>query len=116
MNKRVLAAIGSAFAIGIAIWTTVLFSRVDAGEKTAPPLLAPAPAPLGIRVANWSLPRSSDGKSWSLADDARDAKAVVVLFLGTQCPVNNLYAPIFAEMAKKLASKGVVFVGINSNE
>ena len=114
MNKCARALIGSALGIGIAISATMLFSPVDAGEKPAP--TTALPAPLGIRIANWTLPRSSDGKAWSLADEARDAKAVVVLFLGTQCPVNNSYAPILAEMARKYASKGVVFVGVNSNE
>ena len=112
MNKRVLALIGSTLGIGVAIAATLLLSRADADEKPTTSL----PAPLGIRVANWSLPRSGDGKAWSLTEDARNAKVVVVLFLGTQCPVNNSYAPILAEMARKLEAKGVVFVGINSNQ
>ena len=112
MYKCVLAMFGSALAIGVAIAATLLLSRADADEKPATSL----PAPLGIRVASWSLPRSSDGKAWSLTDDSRNAKVVVVLFLGTECPINNSYAPILAEMARKLAAKGVVFVGINSNQ
>jgi mono/diheme cytochrome c family protein len=40
---------------------------------------------------------------------------VVVLFLGTQCPVNNLYLPVVAELHKKYGPRGVVFVGVNSN-
>jgi thiol-disulfide isomerase/thioredoxin len=112
MNKCILALIGSAFVVGIAV-SALLFSRADADDKTP---ASAQPPPLGIRVANWTLPRSSDGKPWSLADDARDAKVVVVLFLGTQCPINNLYGPILAEMARKLEPMGVVFVGINSNE
>jgi thiol-disulfide isomerase/thioredoxin len=70
---------------------------------------------LGIRLADWTLPRSSDGQPWSLANDGREAKAVVVLFLGTQCPVNNQYMPILADLQKQYAGQGVLFVGINSN-
>src|SRR5437016_2397187 len=37
------------------------------------------------------------GKSWALADH-KGKKAIVVLFLGTQCPINNSYAPRLAEL------------------
>jgi hypothetical protein len=40
---------------------------------------------------------------------------VAVLFLGTQCPVNNLYLPTLAALHRKYAPRGVLFVGINSN-
>jgi mono/diheme cytochrome c family protein len=40
---------------------------------------------------------------------------VVVLFLGTECPVNNLYLSTLTHLQKHYASQGVVFVGINSN-
>ena len=73
------------------------------------------PAPLGLRLVDWALPRSSDGQSWSLADDGRNAKAVVVLFLGTECPINNLYLPTLAALHKKYSPQRVLFVGINSN-
>ena len=73
------------------------------------------PAPLGLRLVDWALPRSSDGQSWSLADDGRNAKAVVVLFLGTECPINNLYLPTLAALHKKYSPRRVLFVGINSN-
>jgi peroxiredoxin len=56
-----------------------------------------------------------DGKAWSL-DDCKDKKAVVVLFIGTQCPINNAYMPKLAEMEKEYRDKGVQFVAINSNE
>jgi hypothetical protein len=73
------------------------------------------PAPLGIRLAEWTLPRSRDGLPWSLAQDGRGARAVVVLFLGTECPVNNLYIPTLAALHQHYGPQGVLFVGINSN-
>jgi thiol-disulfide isomerase/thioredoxin len=73
------------------------------------------PAPLGSRLADWTLPRGDNGQAWSLNKEGREAKAVVVLFIGTQCPINNLYMPILADMQRKYADKGVVFVAVNSN-
>lgn len=74
------------------------------------------PAPIGTRIADFSLNDPVSGKAWSLAEQARDAKAVVVVFMGTECPVSNAYAPKLADLMKKYADQGVVFIGINSNE
>src|SRR5579864_5857454 len=75
----------------------------------------PLAAPLGLRLADWTLPRSSDGRSWSLARDGRQARVVVVVFLGTECPINNLYLPTLVTLHKKYAPRSVLFAGINSN-
>ncbi len=58
--------------------------------------------------------RTSRGSSVSLCGFA-GKKAVVLAFLGTDCPVGNLYAPRLAELSKAYQDKGVVFLGINSN-
>ena len=42
-------------------------------------------------------------------------KAVVLVFLGTDCPLANLYGPRLAELHREYRGKGVVFLGINSN-
>ncbi|MBM4071957.1 MAG: redoxin domain-containing protein [Planctomycetes bacterium] len=47
--------------------------------------------------------------------DFKDKKAFVVVFLGTQCPINNLYLATLAELHREFAEKGVQFLGINSN-
>jgi peroxiredoxin len=54
------------------------------------------------------------GKPWSLGS-AKDHKAVVILFLGTECPINNAYGPRLVELHERYAAKGVEFVAINSN-
>jgi len=54
-----------------------------------------------------------DGKKWSL--DNCKSKAVVVAFIGTQCPVNNAYMPRLVELEGTYRAKGVQFVAINSN-
>jgi peroxiredoxin len=79
-------------------------------------LFAAGPAGASDRqaIANFEL-KDPAGKPWSL-DRAKDAKAVVVLFLGTQCPINNAYAPRLIELHGEYSSKGVHFVAINANE
>src|SRR5207245_11542532 len=58
--------------------------------------------------------KDAQGKAVAL-DDFREAKAVVVIFAGTECPINNAYMPRLAEMHKEYAAKGVQFVALNSN-
>jgi len=108
MHGARLGLLGLVICGSAAIWVGRPTVAIYGQDKTLP-------APLGIRLADWTLPQSSDGKPWSLAHDGRDAKAVVVLFLGTQCPVNNLYLPALAALQKKYGPQGVLFVGINSN-
>src|SRR5262249_32388376 len=47
--------------------------------------------------------------------DFKDKKAVVVIFLGTECPISNGFLPRLAQLHKDYAGKGVQIVGINSN-
>jgi peroxiredoxin/mono/diheme cytochrome c family protein len=44
-----------------------------------------------------------------------DKKAIVVVFTGTECPVNNYYMPRLKELHQKYAAKGVQFLAVNSN-
>jgi peroxiredoxin len=59
---------------------------------------------------------STDGKAWSLDTDGKDKKAVVVVFIGTQCPVNNAYMATLVALQKEYGPKGVQFVAINAND
>jgi peroxiredoxin len=54
------------------------------------------------------------GKAWSLRDQ-RAKKAIVVVFIGTECPINNAYMPRLAELHKEYEPRGVKFVAINAN-
>jgi peroxiredoxin/mono/diheme cytochrome c family protein len=65
------------------------------------------------KVADFSL-KSQFGKEYSLKDFA-DKDAVVIVFLGTECPLAKLYAPRLGEMARKHADR-VAFVGIVANQ
>src|SRR5947209_7219058 len=74
----------------------------------------PRPAgSVGKTIANFTL-KDYAGKPWSLAD-AANKKAVIVVFMGTECPVNNAYMPRLVELQKSYADKDVVVVGINAN-
>lgn len=72
-----------------------------------------APVEPGAAVEDITL---SDiyGKEHRLGDYA-DKKAVVLAFLGTECPLARLYAPRLAKLAQKYQGEGVVFLGVNSN-
>lgn len=72
------------------------------------------PAQTPKAVNNFTL-KTTTGKDWAL-DDAKDKKAIVLAFVGTQCPVNNAYMPRLVELEKEYRDKGVQFVAINSNE
>lgn len=65
------------------------------------------------KVSNFTL-KDAAGKSWSL-DAQNDTKALVVLFVGTQCPINNAYMPRLAELHAQYKDTGVQFVAINPN-
>lgn len=70
-------------------------------------------ADLGKTVADFHL-KDAGGKVIALAH-FKDKKAVVVLFLGTQCPINNLYMLRLGELHKEYAPRGVQFLAINAN-
>jgi len=43
-------------------------------------------------------------------------KAVVIVFIGTDCPIGNLYMPTLVELAKEYEPRGIQFVLVNSNQ
>ena len=59
--------------------------------------------------------KNYDGKSYSLSD-TKDAKAIVIMFISTNCPVSNAYNERMVKLYDDYASKDVVFLGINSNK
>jgi peroxiredoxin len=69
----------------------------------------------GRKVPDFRLTEPRQGKSLALSH-YKDKKAVVVVFLGTECPVNNLYLAVLADLHKAYAGKGVQFLGVYSND
>jgi thiol-disulfide isomerase/thioredoxin len=80
------------------------------------PLYASLPGslPEKSKVDNFSL-KDYNGKSHSL-DDYKKSKAIVLIFVSTQCPVSNAYNERMAGLQKKYGSKDVAFLGINSTK
>jgi peroxiredoxin len=68
---------------------------------------------IGRKIDDFSL-RDFRGKPHSLGE-LSDQKLLVVIFLGTDCPLVKLYAPRLQELAGEYAERGVEFVAINSN-
>src|SRR5512143_371607 len=68
---------------------------------------------IGARAPTFALP-GTDGKTWRL-EDFRDASALVVFFTCNHCPYVLGSDEVTRETAEKFASRGVRFVGINSN-
>src|SRR2546422_8413156 len=93
-----------------------------------PPVLSPLAALLALALAGARL--AADGADKTIADfrlkdtagktvalaDFKDKKAVVVIFIGTQCPINNAYMPRLAELHKTFEPQGVGFLAINAND
>jgi peroxiredoxin len=92
-----------------------LFAALLAGLSA--PLAGRAPdstkeAPRKVPAFRLSDPRDNkvvDMSAW------KDSKAVVVLFLGTECPLSNDYLLEHARLHTAYSEKGVHFVGVNSN-
>jgi peroxiredoxin len=66
------------------------------------------------KVENFTL-EDYNGTKHSL-NDYKSSKAIVLMFIATQCPVSNDYNKRMVELNKDYATKGVVFIGINSNK
>ena len=93
-------------ALAVVIFLSAVGSRILAEETSL--------ANLGKKISNFTLLDVRERRQVSLAD-FKNKKAVVVVFLGTECPLNNAFLPRLAELHEEFASKGVQLLGINSN-
>ena len=55
--------------------------------------------------------RTTDGQ----IVESPDSRFTVLCFLGTECPLANLYAGRLQKLADQFEDDGVAFVGVNSN-
>lgn len=67
-------------------------------------------APLAT-IPEFSLPDAHGNRHSRV--EWRDAKAVVILFLGAECPVSNGYSPTFRQIAETYSQRGVTVVGVH---
>jgi peroxiredoxin len=96
--------------IVLGILLTAILSGV--GVRAAEPAKGAAP---GDKIANSDSLRDLRGNRRSL-HDFKDHSAVVLVFLGADCPVSNLYVPTLLELEKKVRAKGVQFLAVYPNE
>jgi peroxiredoxin len=72
------------------------------------------PPAIGARVGDVAM-KDVSGRVRTLRE-FKNKKAIVVVFVGTECPIANLYFPTLAEIQKRYADKGVQILAINSND
>jgi peroxiredoxin len=101
MTKRVLALL---ILLGLLATASVRLVRSD--EKS--------PSNIGKKVGDFTLTDPRDGTKVSLAG-LKDRKAVAVVFVGTECPINNFFMKTLAELHQEYAGKSVQFLAINAN-
>lgn len=77
------------------------------------PAAEPRADGLGKRVAPFAL-KDTQGRTVSISE-FKDRKAIAIVFLGTECPINNAYLPRLVELDREFTPKGVQFLAINSN-
>jgi peroxiredoxin len=89
---------------------------VCAALLAAPAVRATDPPPnnVGKKVGDFTLADPRDHRPVSLAE-LGDRKAVVVVFVGTECPLSNAYLPRLAELHREYGPRGVQFLAVNSN-
>src|SRR5438045_2731292 len=74
----------------------------------------PQPKPVGQPVPAFSLCDYLGAEhSWN---EWSEKKAIVVVFLGTECPLARHYAGRLVELAARYEPRGVAFVGIDANQ
>jgi peroxiredoxin len=66
------------------------------------------------KIENFTLP-DYNGVGHSLSD-YKDSKAIVIIFVATECPVSNAYNTRMEDLFKEYSPKGISFLGINSNK
>ena len=111
MNKRHLASIASVLLAVILVSSAIAFvapeSKADELESSV------QSSKIGKVVEDFTL-QSHRGRKWALSD-FQDKRAVVIVFLGTECPLAKLYGPRLAELQSEFGDAGLAIVGINSN-
>lgn len=70
---------------------------------------------IGKKIAPFTLTDPQNHRK-VLSSDFKEKKAIAVLFLGTECPLNNAYLPTLAALHKEYSGRGVQFLGVNANQ
>ncbi len=78
-------------------------------------LAAEKPVKIDEKVKEWSL-KDTENKTHCLKTLSKEKKAVVLIFLATQCPAMDEYVERINTLVKDYKEKNVQFVGIHSNK
>jgi peroxiredoxin/mono/diheme cytochrome c family protein len=114
MNRIRVSAGMAALVVATGLATT-MGGLSRAGETPANADAAlPIDRAMMQRVANFTLKDVTTGRTKTLYG-YQGKKAIVLVFMGVDCPVGNLYTPRLIELSREYLSKGVVFLGISSN-
>jgi thiol-disulfide isomerase/thioredoxin/mono/diheme cytochrome c family protein len=98
-----------------AVVLLLLFGGLAVLSPAVQGVAEPGAAEGGRSVGDFALKDPRDQAVVSLGA-LRQKKAVVVVFLGTECPLSNAFVPVLAELHKEYAARGVAFVAVNSNQ
>jgi peroxiredoxin len=107
-SRSMTAALAMTLAVGLLRGSSGLAGPTDSRSEL------PVNRGIGQRVSNFMLTDAASDRTISLYSFI-GKKAIVLIFLGTDCPVGSLYVPRLIEMHREYRAKGVVFLGINSN-
>lgn len=95
------------YATRSAIWCTLLLGTMLWGDVSA-------------QTSEKSLPVLSrlelqdvEGKPRNF-EEFQKSKLIVILFIGTECPVSNGYCPEFRRIAAEFAEQGVIVLGVHA--
>ena len=86
------------------IITTISFLIVATGNNSILP----------GKIENFKL-KDYNGKEHSLSD-YKDSKAIIIIFVATECPVSNAYNSRMENLFKDYSERDIAFIGINSNK
>src|SRR5579871_2646553 len=100
---------------GLLGFALLLAAGWDASSRPASAGEAPAATAVGGKVADHTSLRDLRGNRRAL-HGFTGHRALVLIFLGADCPISNLYLPGLIELEKQYRPKQVQFLAIYPNE
>jgi peroxiredoxin len=113
MLHRRLAGNRSVIATGVR-WAAVVLALAVVAGMLAGRRSGRSERGFGRQVGDFTLREAATGRNIEFGD-FRDRRAVVLVFLGMECPISNLMLPRLNAWADVYQSQGVAFLGVNSN-
>ncbi|OGU72822.1 MAG: hypothetical protein A2V93_06730 [Ignavibacteria bacterium RBG_16_34_14] len=99
------AAIILFFLVPLVVIAVFAFSNTDINHNSESPK---------IKIENFTLTDIYNEKH-SLSD-YNDSKAILIIFIATQCPVSNAYNLRMVELYNSYEDKNIAVLGVNSNK